>query len=147
VGTAFVVRTGTSSAEPVSVSVTEGEVTLGSHSSTQPPASLRAGDRGELRPNGNVIVLHGTASDADTAWTRGVLVYRAAPLEVVREDVRRWFGIDLKIADTALASRRLTATLDATDAQQVLRTIALALGAEVERTGDIATLRSAARPR
>jgi transmembrane sensor len=149
VGTEFVVRAPASAAnEHVAVAVLEGEVTIAARSSSQTPTSLHAGDRGEMQTGGAVVVERGTANDADVAWTRGALAYRAAPLESVRDDLRRWYGVELQIADSALTSRRLTATFDANDtAEQVLNTIALALGADVERTGTVATLRRAARPK
>jgi ferric-dicitrate binding protein FerR (iron transport regulator) len=81
--------------------------------------------------------------DAD-AWMRGELVYKNATLDVVRDDLRRWYGIDLRVADATLATRRLTGTFERVSVDEVLQRIALALGATVERSGAVATLRAAA---
>ncbi|HWJ22481.1 MAG TPA: DUF4974 domain-containing protein, partial [Gemmatimonadaceae bacterium] len=77
---------------------------------------------------------------------RGRLAYDAAPLDVVRADLRRWYGVDLRVADSTLARRRLTASFDGEPVARVLDVVALALGATVERSGNVAVLRTAAAP-
>jgi transmembrane sensor len=150
VGTTFVVRapSGESDAE-VSIAVTEGEVAVAARPSPLESTRLRAGDRAELRATGQIVAQPGTVTDDDVAWTRGVLVYRAATLAVVRDDLRRWYGVELRVGDSSLASRRLTATFqgEGQPVEQVLNTIGLALGATVDRVGQVATLRRAAMPR
>jgi transmembrane sensor len=142
VGTAFTVRTGDGAVDAVSVTVSEGTVELRGTSATAAPAiTLAAGDRGELVA-GQVTAQRGVATEADVAWTRGRLVFRDTPLEVVRADLRRWYGIDLQIADPSLAGRRLTATFDDEPIDRVLQVIALALGASVERHDSVAVLRA-----
>jgi transmembrane sensor len=146
IGTAFVVRTDGAGAGGVSVSVTEGSVALGAAGAPAGAADgvvLAAGDRGEFRPDGQVVATRGGVTEDETAWTRGRLVYRAAPLDVVRADLRRWYGVELQVADSALAGRRLTATFEGDSLGTVLDIIATALGARVERAGNIATLRQA----
>jgi transmembrane sensor len=147
IGTEFSVRAdGVGPARAVAVAVTEGTVSLarsGGPASTA-PVVLDAGDRAELHGDGPVVAARGTVTDADVAWTRGQLVYDSTPLDVVRADLRRWFGVELRVADATLASRRLTATFDTRSVDRVLAVIALALGAEVERAGDTVTLRRSA---
>ena len=147
IGTAFAVRTDGAGAGGVSVAVTEGSVALGAAAAAGAPAAdsvvLAAGDRGELRADGRVVATRGGVTEDDVAWTRGRLVYRAAPLDVVRADLRRWYGVELQVADSALAASRLTATFEGDSVGGVLNVIALALGARVERSGNIATLRPA----
>jgi transmembrane sensor len=151
-GTAFTVRTdegGDGRGVAVGVAVTEGAVALRAATAAAPGDTgvvLNAGDRGVLRADGGVIAARGAVTEDDLAWTRGRLVYRAAPLDEVRADLRRWYGIELVVADTALARRRLTATFAGDSARRVLEVIALALGARVELAGDTAVLRPAATP-
>ena len=78
----------------------------------------------------------GTASSEDLSWTRGVLVFRDAPLGEVTVSLRRWFGIELVVTDTIIASRRLTATFDRSTVDEVGGVLAAALGGSVRRSGD-----------
>jgi len=133
-GTQFVVRTD-GVGGGVAVAVAEGSVALDAR-------VLQAGDRGVSR-DGAVVARRGVVGDDDLSWTRGTLTYHDAPLDVVRADLRRWYGVDLRVADSAVARLRLTATFDGERVDEVLRVIALALGTGVERDGAVATLRRA----
>ncbi|WP_337169730.1 FecR domain-containing protein [Gemmatimonas aurantiaca] len=144
IGTAFSVKTGRDGA--VSVAVTHGIVSVGSAAGGVPggatarapsvaPVELHAGDRGVLL-DGQVAVARGVVTDEDVAWTHGQLAYRDAPIGEVQADLQRWYGVDLQITDSALARRTLTASFKGDSAAQVLRLIALALGAEVVQRGD-----------
>jgi transmembrane sensor len=142
VGTEFMVRApDATNGVAVAVAVTDGEVAFSASPSSASATHLRAGDRAELHPDGEIFAQIGAVTTDDLAWTHGVLTFHAAPLDVVRDDLRRWFGIDLRIGDSSIASRRLTATFEKQSVDQVLNTIALALGAEMERSGVVATLR------
>lgn len=134
VGTTFAVRT--DAGDEVHVVVTSGVVLLRSASApADQGVTLNAGDRGALRANGRVMVDRGVATEDDLAWTRGRLVFNDAPLGRVRADLRRWYGIELDIADSGSAGRHLTASFAGESAQQVLAVIALALGVTIERRG------------
>ncbi len=140
VGTKFAIRTGAS--DGVGVIVTEGSVSLASLQSASPPVVLKAGDRGTLSSSGKIITRHGAASDDDMAWLNGRLVFRETPISEVASELRRWYGIDLQLADPAMASRHLTATFSGEPADRVLEVIGLALGVDIERHGDTAVVRS-----
>lgn len=143
VGTAFAVRSGDGAPDAVSVTVSEGMVELrGASASGARAVRLAAGDRGHLSA-GQVTAERGVATEADIAWIGGRLVFRDTPLEIVRADLRRWYGVDLQVAAASLAGRRLTATFDDEPIDRVLQVIALALGAQVERHDSIAVLRAA----
>jgi transmembrane sensor len=134
IGTAFSVNTDVNGR--VSVAVTHGIVALrDTTAGSAAPVELRAGDRGVLGA-GAVVVARGTVTEDDMSWTRGQLAYRDAPLAEVQADVRRWYGIELQVADAALAGRTLTATFRGDSAAQVVQVIALALGANVVQHGD-----------
>ena len=137
IGTAFAVKT--SDDGEVAVDVTHGIVALRAARSTVAPVELHAGDRGVLVREA-VSVRRGTVTADDVAWTRGLLSYRDASLTEVRADVRRWYGIDLRVPDSTLAARTLTASFRGDSATRVLRVIALALGAELVQQGDTVTL-------
>ncbi len=138
IGTRFAVRT--DAAEGVAVTVSEGSVSLRATRSTAASHRvLKTGDHGLLLPNGQTVSRHGTAEDL--AWLRRQLVFREAPLTDVITSLRRWYGIELRVPDTSLASRHLTATFSGEPADRVLEVIRLVLGADIERHGDTAIVR------
>lgn len=166
-GTAFTVR---HDGGDVAVAVTEGSVRLSAAdgpsaagqpgrprgvapSGPRPTAGrdsgvvLRAGDRGVVpRPAVGrapiAVRLAGRAAD-DTAWTSGRLVFADAPLGEVAGALHRWYGVELRVADPALADRHLTATFRGEPLPEVLRVVGLALGARLERRGDTVLVRRA----
>jgi transmembrane sensor len=107
---------------------------------------LREGERGVLA-EGRTRAERAPATADDLAWTRGELVFRDAPIAEVAEEMRRWYGVELRAGDSAVAGRRLTASFEGEDSGKVLEVIALALGAEMTMRGDTAVLsaQSAAR--
>ncbi len=151
-GTEFTVRSAQTESDAVEVAVFEGSVSLDAaadSTAAQPPAGrgvvLGPGDRGEVRRDGRVEARRGAATAEDTAWARGRLVFRGTPLSSVRAELRRWYGVDLRLADETLAQRRLTASFDGEPVDRVVDAIALAVGADVERSGGTVTLRRSAR--
>jgi transmembrane sensor len=146
VGTQFTVRTGDRGAgqQGVTVTVEEGQVELRAASSSMAPVTLSAGDRGDVDTDGRVTAARGGAGEEDLAWIAGRLVFRGAPLGHVQSELRRWYGVELHIADSSLRARRITAAFDRDPVDRVLRVIALALGAEVERRDSVAILRKGA---
>jgi transmembrane sensor len=140
VGTKFAVRT--DSPEGVGVIVTEGSVSLAPRQGATPPVVLKAGDRGTLNSSGKVVTRRGAANDDDMAWLNGRLVFRETPVSEMASELRRWYGIELQLTDPSMANRHLTATFSGEPADRVLEVISLALGADIERHGDTAVVRS-----
>ena len=138
-GTTFTVRA--IGGQGVRVAVTSGSVSLAPAQAPQSAAVvLQPGDAGTLGTDGRTLIERGGATEPDTAWTRGRLVFREAPVSTVRAEVRRWYGIDLQI-DSSFASSHLSMTFDGESADRVLEVIALSLGAEVSRQGNTVTLK------
>ena len=104
---------------------------------------LARGDVGVLEPDGRVRASRGGATDDDLAWTLGRLVFRNAPLPEVAADLRRWYGVELRVTDTALLRRHFTGSFATETRDRVLEVIALALGARVDQRGDTAYIRTA----
>lgn len=102
---------------------------------------LRAGDRGTLSPQGETASERAAAISNDLAWTSGHLVFNNAPLPVVAAGLKRWYGIELRVPESKLSGRHLTASFAGESVPEVLSIIGLALGAEVERRGDTAVVR------
>ena len=139
VGTAFAVHA--DSTGDVRVAVTAGTVELARASSSS-TATLNAGDVGTVSTLGSVVAERGAATDDDLAWRRGKLIFRDATIAEVRDDIRRWYGIDLVVRDTTVLRRHMTATFTDRDSiGGVLKAIALLLPATIERRGDTAIVR------
>jgi transmembrane sensor len=141
VGTTFSVRS--DSIDGTRVAVTSGAVdvaaTQGTHS---PPTVLRAGDRAELS-GGRMRVERGVPTEEELAWMRGVLEFRDASLPAVAEELRRWYGVKLVVTDSAIASRRLTASFEHATADEIGRVLGAVLGGAVTRSGDTLRLGAA----
>jgi transmembrane sensor len=141
VGTAFAVHS--DPGDGVRVVVTSGAVVVKDGSApADSGVMLRQGDRGILHAGGRVVAERGTATEEDLAWTRGQLVFRDAPLAQVSADLRRWYGIELRAADSTIADKHVTTTFEGEPPQRVLEVLALILGADVEVHGDTALLRA-----
>jgi transmembrane sensor len=137
IGTRFAVRT--DAAEGVTVSVSQGSVSLQGVNTSGHGIVLRPGDHGSVLPNGQVASRRGT--EEDMAWMRGRLVFREAPFTEVIASLKRWYGIELRVTDESLASRHLTATFSGESPERVLEVIRLVLGADIERRGDTVIVR------
>ena len=138
IGTSFAVRT--DAADGIAVTVSAGSVSLRATAASETSGVvLKAGDRGVLLSSGQAVSKHGT--EDDLAWMRGRLVFREAPLSDVVASLRRWYGIELRVADSSLASRHLTATFSGEPPERVLDVIRLVLGGTIERRGDTAIVR------
>jgi transmembrane sensor len=137
-GTAFTIESDVH--DTTSVAVISGSVRLRAAGAGE-TATLAAGDRGSLTASGSVRAYRQAVVPADSSWTHGVLQFHDASMRRVAGEVRRWFGVDLKVADSSLLSVPLTTTVRGNDpVDQVLTNIALSVGARVERQGNSATL-------
>ncbi len=141
IGTKFAVRA--DDIGGIGVSVSEGSVSVAQLQSPAPAVVLKAGDQGTVDRGGKVVAHRGAATDDDMAWLNGRLVFRETPLSEVASEMRRWYGINLQLADPSLANRHLTATFSGEPPDRVLDVLRLALGADIERRGDTAIVRSA----
>jgi transmembrane sensor len=137
-GTTFAIR---QDGQEVRVTVTAGSVRL-RDSVSSGVVELKAGDRGTRTGEGKVIAERSVRTADDLAWTRGRLVFNAAEMPLVKADLARWYGVHLEFADPALASRHLSAVFAGEPVDAVLRMVALALGADIERRGDTAFVRA-----
>lgn len=139
IGTEFTVRS--NGAEGVSVSVTEGSVSLApANVSGSSAVILQAGDNGRLQKDGRIVTSRGTVTQDDVAWMNGRLVFRETPIAEVASVIHRWYGIELKMSDSSIMNRRITATFDGETPDGMLEVLGLVLGAGVERHGDSAVV-------
>jgi ferric-dicitrate binding protein FerR (iron transport regulator) len=64
----------------------------------------------------------------------------------VGEELQRWYGVKLVVTDSTIAARRVTATFQRADADELGRVLGAVLGARVTRTGDTLRLGAPAGP-
>ena len=121
------------------VQVMQGSVALRSRGTTD-SIVLQPGDRGMLDTSGRISLIRGLPARGAPAWVDGRLEFEDAPLGEVRADLRRWYGVELLVLDSALLTRHITASFRGEPVSEVLDVIALALGATVTRRGDTALL-------
>lgn len=143
VGTSFGVRS--DSGLRMQVVVTSGSVLLQSMTGGEAGATLREGDVGIVQSNGSITTQHTSSTAPYLAWMRDSLVFRDASLPLVSAELRRWYGVTLRVSDSSLAQRHLTMTFARDPIDRVLQVIGLTLGADVERRGDTAFVRSTTR--
>jgi transmembrane sensor len=137
VGTAFVVHSDETGS--VRVAVTQGVVDVRTGARQ---TRIAAGNAVRDDAVGSIVTDAGINADDELAWTHGSLVFRDTPLREVAEDLRRWYGVRLDIRDSALARRPLSASFHGDSVDRVLNVIGLALGASIDRRGDVAVVRS-----
>jgi len=141
IGTTFGVESDDAAA--TSVSVVTGSVRL-RQAQSEPTSGvvLTAGDRGSIDQAGRATSQQHVVRDEDVAWTRGQLVFRDAPLSRVVNELRRWYGVTLRVNDSTLLNTPVSMSFAGEPADRVLDIIGLTLGARVQRQAgsDTATL-------
>lgn len=132
IGTEFGVRG--YAGEALRVFVTSGAVEVARNEVT---VMLDSGDVGVMQPDGRMARTAGAVTSDDAAWTQGRLVFRDASMAQLRADLRRWYGVELQVKDSALARRHFSGVAYTNEpADRVASAVALALGARAERRGD-----------
>jgi transmembrane sensor len=139
-GTRFTVRD-YAGAEPARVAVTEGRVAVRpSRAAGGMPTSgtiLIRGQAAEVDPAAQRVVRENTNRVRDLAWTQGTLAFDNAPVSEVIAEISRWYEVDLRVGNQALASRHLTIAFDREPLDTILQEIAAVLNAHVERRGRV----------
>lgn len=142
-GTEFVVRAYREDRH-ARVVVREGRVALRAATALDRSARqvLQPGQLGRLEDDGTVV-----AEQADTsiyfAWTDGRLVFDDVPLLDALPQLRRWYNLDFRLADSALGRVPLTATFKNQPTEDVLDLLAASLGMRQVRSGRTVTFYSA----
>jgi transmembrane sensor len=141
IGTTFTIDSDTDGNRVASVSVVEGSVRLRRDSTTAADGVvLAAGDRGWLTANGETTVERNVVGPEDVAWVTGGLSFRDAPLSRVIAEMERWYGLTLRVEDSAMLRRHVTTSFEGESADQALRILGLTLGATIERRGESAVI-------
>jgi transmembrane sensor len=144
VRTAGALFTADAAALEVRIAVLEGSVEVTPPG--LPSLVLNALDRVIITEVG-VEPQHDVSVEADFAWADRRMVFENASLRRVAVELERWYGIRLYLVDEALRTRTVTATFDGEPLDQVLETVARAVGARVRREDDSVFLENVAGPR
>jgi len=119
------------------VAVISGRVAAGGRTT---PVVLAGGSIGSITDSSVAVTLSDDPSRV-SAWTTGQLVFYDTPIPTVLATLERWYGLEFRIADTALASHHVSVTLSIdkpTDAMNILKNV---LGVSMTRDGNVITLR------
>jgi len=147
IGTDFVVAS-QQQQRSVAIAVVSGSVTLHRPDAVAGPPLLTVsrGDLALLDSSGTATLTPNANLAPYIAWTEGGLAFDATPLRDVAATLGKWYDLDVVVADSALAGRRLTASFRQAQAvSQVLDVIARSLDAHVERKGRVVVFRVTSR--
>jgi transmembrane sensor len=101
---------------------------------------LRRGEAGTLTRGGRVTTASGAVAAAYLSWAEGRLRFVRTPLGEAARTIGRWYDLDVRIEGVELASLPVTAEFGMQSADEVLRELALAVGARVSQSGRVVTL-------
>ncbi len=118
-----------------SVAVGPGPTVANHGTAKRPRLVLTAGQLGRLDNAGGREERETVDVALYLAWTKGRLVFHDTPLREVARLLSRWYDLDVTVADTAIAERRLTASFTTEPVGQVLNFIAPAVDARLEQHG------------
>lgn len=142
-GTRFVVRAYAADSG-VEVAVASGAVSL-SNVARSTSIELRAGDVGRVGTTGTPSAGPRARAARDTAWIDGRLAFDDEPLTDVAVELGRWFDVEIRIADPALARRRVSAVYNAPSLADVIDALTTTFDARAERDGRVVTLSARSR--
>lgn len=100
-----------------------------------PLATLRRGGMAWIDSTGLARVAEVVDLSPYLAWTEGRHVFRRTPVVDVLAELGRWYDVEITVADPRLLRRRFTASFDNEPLPEVLKVLAVSLGARVERRG------------
>lgn len=77
------------------------------------------------------------------AWTEGRLSFAKTPLAEVARTIGRWYDLDVRVPDTALRARLITADFETQSPKEMVVALATAVGGTVVQNGRTLTIRAA----
>jgi len=148
-GTIFVVRRYTTDSL-TQVVVSEGRVAVRGDTVQRvvDEQTLAAGMRALVSDSGQIAVSAHIALDDYTSLASNRLVFRSASVATVIAELSRAYGVEIQLADSALATHTLTLTVPVTlwSIDDVLTPIVKTLNAHYVRTGHAITISAGAHP-
>jgi ferric-dicitrate binding protein FerR (iron transport regulator) len=130
------------------VVVAEGKVSLAArradrqHQTPRDSLVLVPGDLGRVSAGGRLTAERGAAVDRHLAWIDGRLEFHDTPLRDAVVQFGRWYDLDVRLVDSVVGRKRLTASFKDEAAQEALRLVAASLDLQVSQRGRVVTIRS-----
>jgi transmembrane sensor len=148
IGTTFDVRAYQDEAA-VTVAVVEGSVVIGRErgetearqARDTEATTLRSGDVGTFNERGQLSARRSAGASSYLAWASGRLSFVDRPLPDVLRTIGRWYDLDLRVPDSRLARRLVTAEFSRQSPSEMIDALAIAVDATVERVGGVVTLK------
>ena len=120
--------------ETLRVVLIEGEVEVRSPG-VSAARLARAGATATARP-GKAIELGNADAQAETAWTRGKLLFRQTPLASAIAQVNRYAGPRIELDDATLGAHRVDGTFDAGDTDSFVAAVTTIFDLDARREGN-----------
>jgi len=137
-GTAFTVSNRPPA--PLEVVVAEGVVAFRRASIPGDSMILRRAELGRLTASGRLEKEHRVDLSVYLGWTEGRLVFADTPLRSVVPALARWYNVEVRLADSSIGARPLTASFDNEPIGQVLDLIASSLQVRYEPRGSVISI-------
>jgi len=93
---------------------------------------VTAGQVMHIDPSGQATLVTPGDLTPWLGWTSGDLVFNNVSLRDALPELRRWYGVDVKLADSTLANRHITGTFHDAPLLQVIQSIALIVHARFD---------------
>lgn len=103
------------------------------------PMTLAAGMVGVFSDSA-VTMSADAEQTVSTDWTQGRLVFRHAPVTLVLDALKRWYGYDFRLADSSLVREYVTTTFTLGDTRQTLQRLKTLLGVRMTFEDSVVTL-------
>lgn len=103
------------------------------------PVVLAAGTESQLTDSTAVIATNRN-TDVAEAWTHGRMIFDKVPVTAVLQALHQWYGYNFRLADTALASRRVTTMLPVSDTATTMAALKALLNVTLRFEGSTITL-------
>jgi transmembrane sensor len=121
------------------VAVREGKVEVTGHAAWPSPVIL-AGGSGVDVTDSTALRLSSAEVAQYTGWIDGRLVFRNTPAPEVLAALRRWYGYEFRLADSALAGKVLTVALSTQSSRAALSSLKLLMNVDLQFVGDTVVL-------
>lgn len=133
VGTRFNVRLGE---QLLDVAVEQGKVAVNAGSARMPPVLLSAGEVVQADYQSGQQQMSRLAPDEVASWRSGQLIFHERPLAQLLQELSRYLGKPVALADASLAERKLSGSLDIYQPQDFLSSLPLLLPVRVDTATD-----------
>jgi transmembrane sensor len=137
-GTEFVVRAYDTDST-VHVAVNTGVVSVKNRRGDRGVLTLHAGEVALVHGLSAPLQMHEVNAAAFTGWIGGTLAFDDDAFSDIARELGRWFDVDIRLADSSLASRRVSAIYNNPSLSSVLDALSATLGARYERAGRTVT--------